>query len=306
MEDSKIAKIIRELYWNRDPAGIKADFGKALLVGGSLAYPSAPVISSWFASLSGDGYNALAVPRSVYPIVASRAPLSVIYENLVDRDDSFLIIESKQITERCFRSYASVLFGNGVKDSQENYLFLSYLIANYENTLVIDGTGLALLAEYGLEVLKKKKKESTIILTPHLGEAAKLLGRNFKTKDPEAYEKLGISFAKGYGVYLLLKSYRSLLIDPQGQTFASDYPPTPSLGKAGSGDGLAGYLAGLLAYAAKKETVADLILFADALIHEGAALAAAKKSPGLASILSVPEEIGRLIGKAKPKIKGGQ
>jgi NAD(P)H-hydrate epimerase len=306
MEERTFAKIIRDLYWERDPKSLKSDYGKALLIGGSLAYPGSIVIAAQFAALAGDGYNALALPHSIYPIAAARAPLSAIYENFKVAGDSYLIDENLEELSRCLRSYSSVLFGNGIYDSKANYDLLSYLIASYGGLLVIDATGLALLAEYGVEVLKKKKTESTIILTPHLGEAARLLKVDQKTKDPEAYEELGSAFAKEYGVYLLLKSYRSLLIDPSGTTFASEYAPTPSLGKAGSGDGLAGYLTGLLAYGTKKESVTDLILFADALVHEGAALAEDEKSPGVASILSVKEEIEGLIERAKPRIKGGK
>ncbi len=299
-------KIIRDLYWDRSPKGLKSDFGKALLIGGSLAYPGSIAISSLFAALSGDGYNALAVPRSVYPIIASRAPLSAIYENLLDEDDSFLVKENIPLLERCLRSYSSILFGNGVKDSQENYAFLSYLIARDEGILVIDATGLALLAKYGVEILKKKQKKSVILLTPHLREASKLLGQDLKTKDPEAYQTSGTAFAQKYGVYLLLKSYRSLLIDPSGKAFASEYGPTPSLGKAGSGDGLVGYLTGLLTYGTTKESVSDLILFADTLVHEGARQAEIEQSPGWASILSVPEKIASLIKKARPMKKEGK
>jgi ADP-dependent NAD(P)H-hydrate dehydratase / NAD(P)H-hydrate epimerase len=295
MKKPAFDKIISDLYLKRDPKSNKSDYGRALLIGGSAEYPGAILIAASFAALSGDGYNALAVPSSIYPVVASRVPLTFVYENFFTFEDGFPIPGNEEKLAECCKRYSSILIGNGLKDCERNYLFLAKIIEEYEGILVIDATGLALLAEYGIEVLARKQKNSTIILTPHSGEAAKLFGVKLLKRDPSAYRTLATAFAKKHQVYILLKSYKSILVEPDGKATSSSYGPTPSLAKAGSGDGLAGYLTGLLAYGTKKETASEVIFFADEMIHRSAKTAEEKKSPGLASILSAKGEIENII-----------
>ena len=78
-------------------------------------------------------------------------------------------------------------------------------------------------------------------------------------------------------------------------------PQTPSLSKAGSGDGLAGYIAGLLSYATKWYKKEDIILFADKMIHEAAYLSQEEESEGIANILSARNKIVQVIKTDKKR-----
>lgn len=136
--------------------------------------------------------------------------------------------------------------------SEEIYKTIKYLLENYEGKLLIDADGLNSIAKYGVDALKTKKCK--VILTPHIGEFARLTN---KTKDEilENSINLAINFAKTYDVTLLLKNAVSVITD--GEEVFINTTGTPAMAKAGSGDVLSGITAGLLSRT-------DEILFATA------------------------------------------
>lgn len=275
-----------EIYLHRDPQKNKADFGRALLIGSSHAYPLAVLIAERAASKVGNGYLALSVPDEVYPIAASRCSLTTIFEPIENHHESF--IPSEGIFERLDR-YDAILFGNGIASTKENYEFLCELIRNYRKRLVLDATALSLLAAFGCEILLKKAETSEILLTPHLGEARRLFKSNIQSRNPKEYLSPALAFCQKYHIHMLLKSYQSYYVDEKEATL-SPVLSSPSLAKAGSGDGLAGYLAGVLAFPLKKE-LKERVLFADRMIHLAAKTSEQEKTVGGANIISAIEKI---------------
>ena len=291
------SRIIKNLYIERDEKSNKADNGRALIIGGSKAYPNSISLASSFASLAGPGFVSIAVPEEIYPILATRSPAPFIYENFVTKDDEFLLDENRNLLDKILLKYDAILIGNGIKDSIKNYEFLSYIVKNYCGNLIIDATGLKLLSDHDSHCLIEKKPVSRILLTPHLGEAKRLFKTDLNTREADDYLEASLKFAYEKQVYLLLKSYSAVLVTPDKQILTSNYVPTPSLSKAGSGDGLAGYLAGLLAYGLSKESFTDLITFGDQMIHLAAYQAQQHLSAGIASILDVPLYIQKIIAQ---------
>ena len=127
---------IRKLYQERKEDSIKSDFGRSLLLGGSLPYPNALVIASDLAHLSGNGYTALGVPRSIYPILACRVYPTLIFEPS-EMDGDFLFY-GEETWKRIRKTYDAILFGNGIKDCKENEEVLVSLLKEYEGNLIID------------------------------------------------------------------------------------------------------------------------------------------------------------------------
>lgn len=294
MDENLFQNMVKTLYLERKKDGIKSDFGKSLLIGGSRKYPNAILISASYSALSGNGYTALSVPNDIYPIVASRAPLTSIYElSVLEEDD---IAYDAEDIDRILSTYTSILIGNGLKQSEANLRLLKLLLSSYQGNLIIDATGLNLLAEVPAKTLKSAKPKN-LLLTPHLGEAKRLLKLDFSSRNPEDYLPAAKEYAQKFNANLLLKSVSSLLVTPEGEMYPSSYKPTPALGKAGSGDGLAGYIAGLAAYADNIYPFTDVVLFADEMIHRAAALSAEKNSSGLADILTAKEEIVNIVKK---------
>ena len=253
----------KDIYFNRKPDSIKSDFGKTLIIAGSKKYPGASFIASQFAELAGVGYVALSVPETIYNIAASKVSNNIIYEFFSSGDD-FKWSDDYSKVINCYNIF---LFCNLFNDIISNLVFLKNLIAT-ANNLVIDGTGLNIIAN-NVEILKRDNKNK-ILLTPHLGELKRLLKMDDCSRNPNDYLLKCKEFCQKYNVNVLIKSYSSILV-LENQTFLnSNYVPTPSLARAGSGDALAGYITGLLAYATAKFDYQMVIMEADKAIHEAA------------------------------------
>lgn len=294
MERETFRKVAEKLYFHRDQNAIKSDNGRSLLIGSSRNFPNATLIASECAALSGNGYNAVSVPDHIYPIVFSRISPLCIYQPIPCEDDDFSSDDFNYL-----KGYDSVLFGNGVSVSKNNYQFLKSLVINTEKNLVLDASALRMLSQYGRDILKKKKKDCKILLTPHLGEASSLFGITLHSRNPMDYLPKAVEFSKEYNVNILLKSVSSILVLEDGNYILSDYEPTPSLGKAGSGDGLSGYITGLLSYAEKYIDYPDIILFADEMIHRSMSELEKDNSFALCSILFLKSGMERVLNHLK-------
>ena len=134
-------------------------------------------------------------------------------------------------------------FGMGIGRSEEVTKALAYVLAHYEGALVIDADGLYALSRLGWEALKQTK--ARVLLTPHLGEAARLL----KTTAREI-EEHPLASAKELALLgrctVLLKGPATLVSDGQ-ESWISDRG-CPGMATAGSGDVLSGVLASLLGF----------------------------------------------------------
>ena len=96
-----------------------------------------------------------------------------------------------------------------------------------------------------VKAAEAKSKPRTIVLTPHPGEMARLVGMT--VKEVEA-DRIGLAkkFATKHGVTLVLKGWRTLIAHPDGR-IAVNTTGNPSMAKGGSGDILTGIVAAMLA-----------------------------------------------------------
>ncbi len=299
MKNAEFNRLVDEIYHERNPKGIKSDFGRVLIIGGSHRYPFAPVIATEFAQLSSNAIQALSVPENVYAIAASRAPLRTVFVPLHGSRDSFSFGNTEEERENNFKAinqFDCILFGNGVSINEENSRFLRDLISSFKGrNLVIDASGLRILAS-DPDMLLGKNVGTEVILTPHLGEANALFGTESRSRDPKHYVADARNFAIKYRCGILLKSYSSIFVS-KDNTSHSTYSPTPSLAKAGSGDALAGLMSGLLSFADKKAGRINTVLFADELLHRAAKNAQESVKSNLASIDDCKAEITRIVAK---------
>lgn len=285
-------KDIEEIYFKREDTSMKGDFGRCLLIGGSKNYPNAILISASLASVSGNGYTAISTPSTIYNIVASKSELKQIFE-LSDCDFDYIRYEKGHL-KKILKTYDSILFGNGLIYSFENKSTLISILESYEGNLIIDATGIDIIKE-----IKDIKTKARVLLTPHLGEARRLLNIDTKSRDYHDYLPHLKDYIKKTGYSVLLKSSDSILVTNELDVLSSNASSTPSLAKAGSGDGLAGLITGLLSYADKKIGYYESILFADKLIHEAAKIAEHELSMGFSDILTAKDYIVKVINQSK-------
>lgn len=132
------------------------------------------------------------------------------------------------------------LYGPGLSRKRDIKKLLEKLIKTTFVPMVIDADGINVLSE-NLKILKESK--APVILTPHIGEFARLTG--FDTKHIlESQDELALEFAGKYGVILILKSHKTIVTD--GKEIFHNVLGNPGMAVGGSGDVLAGLVAAFL------------------------------------------------------------
>jgi NAD(P)H-hydrate epimerase len=134
--------------------------------------------------------------------------------------------------------------GPGLGGHPETVGFVRRLVEETTLPVVLDADGINAFVGQ-TERLNGQKR--ILVLTPHPGEFARLLGRS--TADVQANRvSLARDFAQQHGLYLVLKGHRTICASPSGQLFVNS-TGNPGMATGGSGDVLTGMLSGLLGQA---------------------------------------------------------
>lgn len=215
----------------------KGTFGRVLNVSGSDYMPGAALLSSLSALKIGCGYVFLCTTERVINLVAAQT------QNIV-----FCPLED---LENQLQHAVVLLIGCGLSISKDaEILFQRTLNSSKNIPTVIDADGLNILSR-GLSV----KLPEDLILTPHPKEAARLLGKSLN-EVLDDFENSAGEISKKYNCVTVLKSHRTIVCSKDLEIYINT-TGNSALAKAGSGDVLAGMIAGLLAqkcepfYAAK-------------------------------------------------------
>ena len=135
--------------------------------------------------------------------------------------------------------------------------FVHEVLENSEIPVVLDADALNAFADEPAALVGREGRD--VIITPHPGEMARLVGC---TVDDVQADRIGIArdYASAHKVYVVLKGYRTLIATPDGKLFVN---PTGSPGMAtgGTGDVLAGMLAGWLAQLLDAEAACRLAVY---------------------------------------------
>ncbi len=231
------------LFVSRKNYSHKGNYGYVAIVGGCIEYSGAAKLANMSASAlrAGCGVVTLAVPESITQSVAPHLLESTLLP--LPADASGKMTYTPDVLDQILSRYASIAIGMGWGSSPAYQDILSHLIKNAHQPLIIDADGLNTLSKMDLTLLKDAK--SPVILTPHLMEFSRLSGLSITEleSDPIAHAK---SFAKEYGVILLLKGCCTIVTD--GDVTYLSNRGCAGMATAGSGDVLSGILAGLCGY----------------------------------------------------------
>lgn len=235
----------------RDCNTHKGSYGSVFVVACSRGMEGSGIMSSRAALRSGAGIVYLGLPESLQKLICT-STLEIMTKGLEDRGTGVLSKECIQEILDTAENSSSLLIGPGLTDIESTRVIMAEIIENCTVPTVIDADGLnAISSNPG--ILKKRKGE--IIITPHPGEMANLCGCSSSViqKDRLKYAR---RFAGEFGVIVVLKGYRTIIALPDGTAFIN---PTgnPGMATAGSGDVLAGIIAG---FAAQKMNLIDAAL----------------------------------------------
>lgn len=225
---------VLKLLPNRRLDAHKGDFGKILLLAGSVGYTGAPVLSALGALRTGAGLVFLGVPESIYQIAAMKLIEAIVFP--LPQQDGMLSQEAlPRILEKA-SSMDAVLIGPGLGCSDATEEIVCQVLSVYPEPVVLDADGINIVGKHK-DILRGRT--SPTILTPHAGEFQRLIGRKPANRLDSAVEA-----AKDLGVILVLKGHKTVITD--GISAYLNPTGNPGMAVGGSGDVLAGMIVSLL------------------------------------------------------------
>ena len=239
--------------------GHKGSFGKAIVVAGCANYVGAVALSATAAYRAGAGLVTVATTGELTRTLsgALREPT---YLPLAAVDGCIAEANSERVAMAA-EGYSALLIGCGLGTHASTKGFVRQLLGHESlPPLIVDADALNILSE--IEQWWRMLPAGTII-TPHLGEMARLCGLANADVAADRWA-LATSKAEQWGVIVALKGAHTIVARPGGE--ASVIPvKTDALATAGTGDVLAGLMAGLRAQGGDAWDVARLGCYVHAL-----------------------------------------
>lgn len=212
----------------------KHDYGSVLVVGGAQSMPGAPVLAAHAALSSGAGRVRLLAPV-LHPLVKPEIMTTV----LPATDSGTIAPEALSVLLEYAQQAQAVVFGPGLGSDERTIDMGREFVYRVSQRIpvVVDADGLRCVSA-------DEHYSSNVVLTPHYGEFARLIGTSYADM-PANFHELAVQWAQQIDCTLLLKQVPTVITD--GETTFWNTTGNPGMATAGSGDVLSGIIGGLLA-----------------------------------------------------------
>lgn len=224
----------------RKASANKGDLGHLAVVAGSVGMTGAATLAAEAALRSGAGLVTLLVPESLNDIMEAKVTEAMTIPVPQGKARAFGIASLDKVLEYVGKWDGAVI-GPGFGRDEDTIAFTQELIRRLEKPAVVDADALYAISR-DLSVLKECKGQ--LVLTPHPGEMAMLLGTTAADVQSNRLE-VARKFAQDYGVVLILKGARTIIAEPGGLSFIN-MTGTPGMATGGTGDVLTGLIGGLI------------------------------------------------------------
>ncbi|HSJ00273.1 MAG TPA: NAD(P)H-hydrate dehydratase [Patescibacteria group bacterium] len=279
---------------DRPERGHKGDFGRLLVIAGSIDYPGAALLTALGAMRAGAGLVRVATAESVAARLAGSVP-EITWMSL-DEEAPGLIAPGgwRRVTAEA-AGFDALVIGPGLGNQPATLRRARQLIGTLAIPAVVDADGLNALAD---AARWWQPLRSPLVLTPHPGEFARLsAAESPDSNDDAARAEAAVAAAARWSQVVVLKGAHTVVADPGGEALASGVA-TPALATAGSGDVLAGAIGAFLAAGSAPFAAAAC----GVAVHAAAGLLAADRI-GPAGVMArdiaalLPETIRQLRGE---------
>ncbi len=218
--------IIAEAFPSRPVDAYKQACGHLWIFGGSKGYTGAPTLVAKGAQAVRTGVISLGVPDDVYPIVAAASLETMVHPQSIAP----------------WKKHHAIVAGPGWDDGQTALL---NTILGSDKPVVLDANALNLVSRDEELQETLRQRQGLTLLTPHPGEAARLLGISIAEVQADRI-KAALDLVDKLNVWVVLKGARSVIVSPDKHLWLNPYG-SANLATAGTGDVLAGVIGGLLA-----------------------------------------------------------
>ena len=224
----------------RTPQAHKGEFGRVLILGGSLGLSGAAALCTRGALRVGAGLVTLGIPKSLQFAMTVKLTEAMLRAFSETREGS---LDPQGLPEilKTVEHMDVVAIGPGLSQQPQTKELVRHLLPKITRPVVLDADGLNALAE-DIDLLRKLPLP--VILTPHPGEMARLIRQSVDDVQRDR-ERIASEFAKRYRVIVVLKGYHTIVADIDG-TISINETGNPGMASGGMGDVLTGVIAGLI------------------------------------------------------------
>jgi NAD(P)H-hydrate epimerase len=244
-EKIRVGLLEHGLAWGltgeRDRDSHKGDFGHLMIIAGSLGKAGAAVMAARGGLRTGAGLVSVAAPMGIIPLIQQQV-MEAMCIPAGESIDGTLGIGSEDELLKASGSMTACAIGPGLTTHYETVQVVINLVQRMSIPLVIDADGVNAFAG---SVAALKKAKAPVVLTPHPGEMARLLG--VSTDDVQS-DRIGMASdaAAKFGVTVVLKGAGTVIATPDGEVFVNT-TGNPGMASGGTGDVLTGMIGSLLA-----------------------------------------------------------
>jgi NAD(P)H-hydrate epimerase len=275
---------MRELVPARASDSHKGDFGRVLVIAGSLGRTGAAHLAATGALRSGAGLVTIATPRSCLPILAAMAP-EYMTEGLEETAAGAIDFSA---ADRVLDFNADVIaIGPGLGRDPSTAAFVHAVVERAGVPLVLDADALTAFA--GDPERLAGRDGVDVIITPHPGEMARLLNLSIEQVQADRLEHAR-DFAASHRCHVVLKGHRTVIAGPEGRSFVN-LTGNAGMATGGTGDLLTGMIAAWFAQILDAEGACKLAVY----LH-GTAGDLAEADEGEVALL--PSDIAARLGDA--------
>ena len=242
----------------RRPHSNKGSYGKVLVIAGSVNMAGAAIFSARAAYLSGSGLVRILTPEENRTIIQSTLPEAVLTTYNSKKPEPEIVINALRWAD-------VIVCGPGLGTGEAAHKLVHTVLKNAAVSVVMDADALNVIAEE-TDILRKPHTE--LIVTPHLGEMARLQGVTVSYIQDHLVETAE-EFARTYNLICVLKDARTITAIPYERTYVN-LSGNNGMATGGSGDVLTGVIAGLIAQGTKPELAAPLGVYVHGLAGDEA------------------------------------
>jgi hydroxyethylthiazole kinase-like uncharacterized protein yjeF len=244
---------MREIITPRVADSHKGDYGRVLIVAGSRGKSGAAHLAAVGALRSGAGLVTVATAAGCQSVVAALGA-EYMTEPLDELDGGLNPGEVERVLDM---ARDVIAIGPGLGQAPATARFVAAIVDRATMPLVIDADGLNAFSAHPDRLAGREGRD--IIITPHPGEMARLVGMSTDEVQASRLE-IARNFAVAHHVYVVLKGHRTLIATPDEQVFIN---PTgnPGMATGGTGDVLTGMIAAWLAQLLDAEAACKIAVY---------------------------------------------
>ena len=235
-----LPKNFRPEFEKRNPLSNKGDYGKVLSVCGSKKYPGAAFFAASGAVRIGAGLVTCAFPDAAYPAIAPKLNEPIMM-SLPCCEEGFLARGALESLIPAAEKSDCMLIGCGLGNTLVTSSVVEELLKETSCPTVIDADGINIISA-NINMLEAVRGRA--IITPHPGEMARLLRLTVEQVQTNRI-LLAKAVAKQFGIVVVLKGANTVVSD--GEKVYINRTGNAGMARGGSGDLLAGMIAGLVA-----------------------------------------------------------